>query len=180
MKMLVLNGNTPTASLPRITFVLYLASFLLLIACSRQPEVTPDAPPQESNASIREDKMTQRQHTMVLAIADTNFTVSLADTEAARELAKRLPLHLDMTELNGNEKYANLDKPLPAKAEKVHTIEAGDLMLWGSDCLVLFYKTFGTPYSYTRLGHINDAQGLAKVVGKGNVTVSLNSPKARP
>ena len=147
MKMLVLNGNSPNASLPRITFVLYLASFLLLIACSRQPEVTPEAPPQESNASIREDKMTQRQHTMVLAIADTNFTVSLADTEAARELAKRLPLHLDMTELNGNEKYANLDKPLPAKAEKVHTIEAGDLMLWGSDCLVLFYKTFGTPYS---------------------------------
>ena len=116
----------------------------------------------------------QKQTTVVLAIGDASFIIALADNEATRELARRLPLRLEMAELNGNEKYANLGSPLPAKAENVRRIEAGDMMLWGSDCLVVFYKSFDTPYSYTRIGHIADAKGLAKAVGKGNVHVSIH------
>lgn len=116
----------------------------------------------------------QKQTTLALAIGDTSFIIALADNEAARELARRLPLRLDMAELNGNEKYASLGSPLPAKAENVRRIEAGDVMLWGNDCLVVFYKSFDTPYSYTRIGHIADARGLAKAVGKGDVLVSIH------
>ena len=115
--------------------------------------------------------MKTENKTIRLAIGGTDYTATLADTDAARLLAERLPMRLSMTELNGNEKYANLDKPLPTKTEKVRRIEAGDVMLWGDNCLVVFYKSFDTPYSYTRIGHISDINGLAKSLGNGNAEV---------
>ena len=117
----------------------------------------------------------QKQTTLALTIGDASFIIALADTEAARELSGRLPIRLEMAELNGNEKYASLDSPLPAKAENVRRIEAGDVMLWGSDCLVVFYKSFETPYSYTRIGKIDNASKLADALGKGSVAVTIQA-----
>ena len=84
-----------------------------------------------------------------------------------------LPLSLDMKELNGNEKYFYLSDSLPTNTENVGTINAGDIMLYGSDCIVLFYETFNTSYSYTKVGHIDDVTGLTEAVGRGNVTVTF-------
>ena len=100
------------------------------------------------------------------------FRATLADTEAARELVERLPLTLDMSELNGNEKYAYLDAPLPTEPTRPGTIHAGDIMLFGDDCLVLFYETVPSSYSYTRIGALDDASGLARAVGAGSVSVA--------
>lgn len=87
--------------------------------------------------------------TCTLSVGDQTYSVTLADTEAARALAARLPLTLSMTERNGNEKYANLDQALPTAATQPGEIHTGDLMLYGADCLVLFYGDFTTAYSYT-------------------------------
>lgn len=99
------------------------------------------------------------------------FTATLLDNETARQLAERLPLTLDMSELNGNEKYFYMDRSLTTDSQQPGQINAGDLMLYGDSCLVLFYKTFSSGYSYTRLGSVDDPTGLAGALGTGSVTV---------
>ncbi len=110
---------------------------------------------------------------ITLTINGTSFAVTLEDNEAARAFAARLPLTLDMSELNGNEKYFYLDDSLPTASYRPGTIRTGDLMLYGSSCVVLFYQTFTSGYSYTRLGRVTNPEGLAAALGSGDVRVSF-------
>lgn len=75
-----------------------------------------------------------------------------------------------MTELNGNEKYYYYST-LPTSATRPGTIHAGDVMLFQSNTLVIFYKTFESDYSYTRIGSVTDPEGLAEALGSGDVRV---------
>lgn len=102
------------------------------------------------------------------------FSAELYDNDTAKALMERLPLALDMSELNGNEKYCYLSESLPTNSSRPSGIHAGDIMLYGSDCLVIFYENFSTSYSYTPIGKINDPDGLAEVFGSGSVQVTFD------
>ena len=113
----------------------------------------------------------ENTRTMTLKIGNSTFTATLADNATAQAFAAMLPMSLSMSELNNNEKYVYLDQSLPAQASSPGTIQTGDIMLYGSSCVVLFYKTFSTSYSYTRIGRVDNPDGLAAAVGSGSVTV---------
>lgn len=117
-----------------------------------------------------EEKMQQ----LKIKINGHNFTALFYDNKAADKLKTLLPLQLKMRELNGNEKYCNLPEALPVQTQKVGKINAGDIMLFGNDCLVVFYKSFSTPYSYTRLARIENTPELEKAVGHGNVQAEFS------
>lgn len=110
-----------------------------------------------------------------ITVQDRTFYAELYDNETAEKFAEMLPLTLNMSELNGNEKYFYFSDDLPSKQKRTDKIYSGDIMLYGSDCLVLFYDSFSTSYSYTPIGHIDDADGLAEALGKGGVTVSFQT-----
>lgn len=108
-----------------------------------------------------------------IAVGGEIFTATLYDNSTAAAFAEKLPLTLEMREMNGNEKYYYLDSSLPANSKKPDSINSGDLMLYGNSCIVLFYKSFSAAYSYTALGRLDNPAGLAEALGSGNVTVSF-------
>ena len=106
---------------------------------------------------------------MKIKINDKEYIVDLENNETVRKLVSILPLDLTMSELNGNEKYVYLDKSLPTNSSNPKKINAGDVMLFGDNCLVVFYKSFDTSYSYTKIGHIDNLPDL----GSGNIDVKI-------
>ncbi|MCS0788510.1 cyclophilin-like fold protein [Cytobacillus firmus] len=57
--------------------------------------------------------------------------------------------------------------------QRPEEINTGDIMLYGDNGLVLFYETFSSTYSYTRLGYIEEAVRYAQAVGDGDINVSF-------
>ena len=119
------------------------------------------------NENIRSDSMKLR-----ITIGTHIFTATLYDNETANAFKTILPITVHMTELNGNEKYFDLVKDLPTNSSNPESISAGDIMLYGSKTLVLFYKSFRTSYSYTKIGHIDNSSGLTTALGNKSVTVT--------
>jgi hypothetical protein len=154
--------------------ILYATAGLLLglASCNKS------APVQQADASDPASSSIQAasdpaEDKIKITIGSKTFKATLEDNPTVAKLKPLLPLTVSMTELNGNEKYYHLSARLPTDAISPGTIQSGDLMLYGDNSLVLFYKSFKTSYTYTRLGRIDEPSGLAAAVGAGDVSVTF-------
>ena len=166
--MVACQGNAPEAA----------ASPAVVTAADNAALPTPmrqETPvPQAAEAEQAETEAHNGRTHITLNINGQSFAATLTGDETVQALMERFPMTIAMSELNGNEKYHYMDA-LPASPETPGRIQAGDLMLYGNDCLVLFYESFSSGYSYTRLGSIDDPAGLKAAVGSGNVTVTFDA-----
>ena len=108
-------------------------------------------------------------NTVKVTINNKEYTLTLESNNTAQKFASILPQEYNMNELNGNEKYVYLDIELPTNSSNPKHINTGDVMLYGDDCLVIFYKSFDTNYSYTKIGHIDNLDDL----GNNNIKVKF-------
>lgn len=145
------------------------AGGVLVTGCGENPQA-PQAAPKPS-PEIKEVAPVKKSVT--IQINGKTFQATLEDKRSARAFAELLPLEVDASELNGNEKYFYLAEDLPTDSVRVMQIRAGDLMLYETNCVVLFYKDFTTNYNYTRLGRLelDDPGDLAEAVGDANVHI---------
>ena len=118
---------------------------------------------------------------MQLKIGDTAVETaweSNESVEALKALCADKPLVVEMSRYGGFEQVGSIGKRLPRNDVQT-TTEAGDLVLYSGNQLVVFYGS--NSWAYTRLGHITDqsAKEMAKLLGSGDViiTISLGSDK---
>lgn len=140
-----------------------------------KPTPKPTAKPKPT--SKPKAKKDNNMYRIQIVVGKQKFPTVLYKNKTTDALMDRLPMTLDMSDLNGNEKYFYFPDKLPTNSKKPSKIRTGDLMLFGTDCFVLFYESFSSSYSYTTLGYVEDPAGLAKALGNGNVQVSFNQLK---
>ena len=109
-----------------------------------------------------------------LTINNKTFSATLENNVTTRELISMFPMTLNMSELNSNEKYNYLDTDLTTNSSRQSRINAGDIKLYGSNCLVVFYESFNTSYSYTNLGTVDDVDSFISELGNGSVTITFD------
>ena len=127
--------------------LLIIISLFVIVGCNYDKENNVQNNLNNSNEVVKSVK----------AIIDKKeYIINLESNETVKEFISMLPQKLKMSELNGNEKYAYLDYVLPTKPTNPKRINAGDVMLYDNNCLVIFYKSFNTSYSYTKIGHIDN------------------------
>ncbi|MDR6920207.1 cyclophilin-like fold protein [Chryseobacterium sp. 2987] len=149
------------------TFLMALAFISIFISSSSS------CTKEEGSNSHTENNMSMANGKIKITVNSKTFTATLLDNSSAKAFKEMLPLTISMIELNGNEKYFDLLESLPTNSSNPGLIEIGDIMLYGSKTFVVFYKTFSTTYSYSRLGKIDDATALASALGQGNVTIKF-------
>ena len=161
--------HRPVQALRAMRVLSLLYGLLALGGCAAAQPSASAASPTAAAATVQ-----SKESRMWMTVGERRFAITLANTEAARAFAAMLPLTIDMPDLNSNEKHVTLPKALPTTTIRPGTIHNGDLMLYGSQTLVVFYLTFDSIYSYTRLGRVDDPTDLARVLGSGTARIKFS------
>lgn len=80
---------------------------------------------------------------IIITIENKKYEAILYDNSTTKELIKKFPITITMSDLNGNEKYYN------------------------------FSKSFSTHYKYTKLGYIKNTEDLENYFGKGDINITF-------
>lgn len=130
------------------------------------PEIDNTENSNESSNSNQTDSKTSTK--MKITIGNQSFTANFSDTEAAKQFKEKLPITLNMQDYSGFEKIATIDR-LTTSDRQENSLGLGDIMLYGGNSLVLFYANHGE-YNYTRIGKIENTDGLREALGSNNIT----------
>ena len=154
-------------SIPILVVVVVSAIVTTILMNNKSPNIDPELNQETSitNNNEKENKMAK----IYASLNNEKLEINLEENSTTSALVKLLPLDITMNDLNKNEKYAYLDNSLPTNTYSPKHIEAGDVMLFGDNCLVIFYESFDTSYSYSKIGRINNMPSL----GDGNISISI-------
>lgn len=120
--------------------------------------------------------MAHSQTKILLSVGDRSLTASLVDNTATRELLELLEkgaITIQMNDYGGFEKVGELPQSFTTSNSQI-TTKPGDIMLYRSNNMVIFYGT--NSWSYTRLGRVDGAtaDSLRQFLGSGNISLTVS------
>ena len=110
-----------------------------------------------------------------IKVNSKQYNITFEDSTTSKELISKLPLCIKMEGDVSHEKYYRFsDTKFTTNTYSPNKIEKGDIMLYLDNYLVIFYETFSTSYSYTRLGKISSStDGLEDSLGNNKNDVEV-------
>ncbi len=148
-------GNVVKKDIGIFVYTYHLASGEK-VTVYRWEKYAPPEIPKDENTKEESDEMKN----IKVTINDKKYEVILEENETVKEFINLLPQEFMMEELNGNEKYVYMNHSFTTNESNPKHITKGDIMLYKKNCFVIFYKSFDTSYSYTKIGHINNLDDL--------------------
>ena len=158
---------------------------LALLSCTKgeQPLQTPEKQveikeQEQEQPQQQEEDETKMTDKIQLTISGTTLPVLIEDNVATRALVAALregSITYTARDYGGFEKVGALGRSLPTSDTDI-TTQAGDVILYNGDNIVLFYGS--NSWSYTRLGKIqyktlDELKSFLKA-GGGNISVTLS------
>ena len=106
-----------------------------------------------------------------LSIDGTQVPVTWEENASVDELKTLLPLTVKMSMYGGFEQVGPVGRSIASNDEQI-TTEAGDIVLYAGDRIVIFYGS--NSWAYTKLGHIDQNQEeMEKLLGHEDVEIQL-------
>ena len=161
----------------KIALIIFMSLFIAFSGCfAKESQSGSNDSETQSQDQINETGEKDMK-SLQLYINDVLVTVSWEDNESVKALAalaETAALKIDMSMYGGFEQVGSLGKSLPRNDSQI-TTEAGDIVLYSSNQIVVFYGS--NSWSYTRLGRITDknAEQLKEILGKSNVKITITA-----
>ena len=171
------------------TLAIGILSTLILpamLACEKLPDpVVPDPYQEEQNEGIENNgndnsggSDTTMPETIKITISGKTLPVKIEDNEATKALVAALreaSITYEAHDYGGFEKVGSLGRTLPTSDKQI-TTQAGDVILYSGNQIVLFYGS--NTWSYTRIGKmqyesLDELKSFLKA-GEGNISVTLS------
>ena len=166
--------------------ILLLLCITVLSACTQDQNIpdtvdqgnteTSDTQEAESSDDTETDA-DEEAFAMKMKINDTDVKVSWENNDSVKalsELASQGDVTIEMNAYGGFEQVGPIGTTLPSNDTSIKT-HAGDIMLYTSDHMVIFYGS--NSWSYTRLGRITDksASELKSLLSGRGITVTITA-----
>ena len=164
--------------------VLLWAFLPAMFACGKVPDpAVPDPAQKEQDEGKRENGDSEEGDTVMpetisISVSGKTLPLKIEENQATQALVAALreaPITYEAHDYGGFEKVGALGRTLPASDTQI-TTQAGDVILYSSNQIVLFYGS--NSWSYTRLGKIqyeflDELKSFLKA-GQGNISVTLS------
>ncbi len=162
-------------------YVLYTVMALLLSGCGNDKADPPSGADMSHEEQSYEEQQTEPEKMLQMKIADTAVEVVWEDNEsveALKKLCEEEPLSIQMSMYGGFEQVGPIGTGLPSNDVQT-TTRSGDIVLYSGDQIVAFYGS--NSWDYTMLGHITDQDtaGMTKLLGNGDVTITISMDKEK-
>ena len=135
-----------------------------------EPQQASEPAADDNQSENKEETGEQTEMKMNVQIGNYNFTATLEDNAAVKELVNMMkegPVTIGMDDYSGFEKVGPLGRSLTTSNNQT-TTNAGDIVLYNGNSIVMFYGS--NSWSYTRIGKIDDLTDWSKALGSGSIT----------